>query len=409
MLSATRRKLIGGALVGASGLAGAFGRQAAAGALARKGRILLDRMPDIPRGLVEAVNFPLIEAIHGRRSRRFARGASIPDGPLAFTSRQPAARLTETEQLLLLATVAGNTGWANLIPFNRAYLPHIPNYAAAAGGRSFPSAAGFHTTEVFYTDDDGVYLFPTRDMTPDGPPGDGGTDLAAWLAAHRARIVKLADGRLNTPREARHMEMHNAWCANVPGSTLIVPVSDLAQHQILNLCYLVQNGACIFDDINGRAVPGIERFAHLVDPENAYPLSYFDQIGVTEVTVESSTACYAGALMLQALGLGGWMYEGINPFSILGASGDRRYPGSASATTPIRAGRCPTSPGCPACSRATVRRTSPTCGPPSTPSLPASSAPAGRSTRPRPAPIARPPPCAAAVCRTMPTSAPASP
>jgi hypothetical protein len=39
------------------------------------------------------------------------------------------------------------------------------------------------------------------------------------------------------------------------------------------------------------------------------------------------TACYAGALMLQAMGLGGWMYTGINPFTVLGASGDPAVPG----------------------------------------------------------------------------------
>jgi hypothetical protein len=31
--------------------------------------------------------------------------------------------------------------------------------------------------------------------------------------------------------------------------------------------------------------------------------------------------------MLQAMGLGGWMYDGINPFSVLGASGDPAVPG----------------------------------------------------------------------------------
>ena len=30
---------------------------------------------------------------------------------------------------------------------------------------------------------------------------------------------------------------------------------------------------------------------------------------------------------MQALGLGGWMYGGINPFSVLGASGDPDVPG----------------------------------------------------------------------------------
>lgn len=293
-----------------------------------KGRILLNRMPDLPQGLINAAGFPLIEAIHGRRSRRFARGASIPDGPLAYTSKHPPAPLSELEQMLLLTAVSGNTGWSNLIPYNRNYLPKIPNYASASGGRSFPSAAGFHTSEIFFTDDTGTYFFPTCDMpSVAGTTDNGVTDLNAFLNEHKSRIVRLSDGRLNLPASPRHMEMHNEWCANVAGSTLIVPVSDLAQHHLLNLCYIVQNGACIYDDINDRPIPGIERFGDLVDLDNPYPLSLVDQMSLTEVTVESSTACYAGMLMLQAMGLGGWMFGGLNPVSVLGASGDPDVPG----------------------------------------------------------------------------------
>ena len=89
----------------------------------------------------------------------------------------------------------------------------------------------------------------------------------------------------------------------------------------------MQSGACIYDDINKKPISGIDRFKKIVDVENAYPLSYIEQIGLTEVTVENSTACYSGALMLQAMGLGGWMFNGLNPFSILGASGDPEVPG----------------------------------------------------------------------------------
>jgi hypothetical protein len=34
-----------------------------------------------------------------------------------------------------------------------------------------------------------------------------------------------------------------------------------------------------------------------------------------------------GTLMLQAMGLGGWMYDGINPYTLLGTSGDPTIPG----------------------------------------------------------------------------------
>ncbi len=330
MYELPRRKLLGASALSAAALLTSVGAGAYAvgSRLQRKGNILLDNLRELPDGLLEAVRFPLIEAIHGRRSRRFARGASIPDGPLAYESKHEPVPLTELQQLLLLTTVAGNTGWSNLIPYNRAYLPKLPNYAGAAGGRSFPSAAGFHTTEFFYTDDDGVYFFPTRDMAATSAKNANNvTDLDAYLDAHKSRIHKLADGRLRTPAQPQHMEMHNEWCANVPGSTLIIPVADLAQHVLLSLCYLVQGGVCVYDDRNDRPIPGLERFKNRVDVTNPFPLSFLEQMSLTEVTAEISCACYAGALMQQAMGLGGWMFEGINPFSILGASGDPAVPG----------------------------------------------------------------------------------
>ncbi|WP_232520801.1 hypothetical protein [Rhodobacter sp. CZR27] len=316
-----RRRLLGATMAGAGALLAGLG-QARGETLRTKGKIMLDATTPHARGLVQAATFPLIEAIHGRRSRRFAKGATIPEGPLAYTSREAPEALDPAEQMLLLATVAGNTGWANLFPHHPGY-KGLPNYTTSAGGRTFPSSAGFNTTEFFFTDDTGVYFLPTRDMTPVAETGD----LRSWIAAHRARIVKLADGRMNIPAAMPCMEGHNTWCANVAGSTLIWPVADLAQHVILLLLYLVQNGTGIYDDVNKRPIPGLERFGHRLNMEAAYPMSFLEREALSDVAVEMGTACYAGALMLQALGLGGWMYTGINPFVVLGASGDPAVPG----------------------------------------------------------------------------------
>jgi hypothetical protein len=322
MFAPTRRRLLGATLLGAGALLTSLGASRGQ-SLASKGRTMLDGYTDLPRGLIQTATFPLIDAIRGRRSRRFAKGATIPDGPLAFTSRHAPKPLSEVEQMLLISTVAGNTGWANVFAHHPGYAPKLPNYMAAAGGRSFPSAAGFNTTEFFFTDDTGVYFLPTRDMTPTGD----GSDLKAWVDAHRTRLVKLADGRLHIPAAEPHMEGHNTWCANVPGSTLVIPVADVAQHLLLYFFYLVQNRAAVYDDVHGRPIPGLEKFAHRLDPQAVYPLSYVEQMSVTDVSVEMGTACYSGALMLQAMGLGGWMYTGINPFSVLGATGDPAVPG----------------------------------------------------------------------------------
>lgn len=320
----TRRRLLGSTLAATGAILTGLGF-AQGQTLTSKGKIMLDSYTPLSRGLVEAATFPLIEAIHGRRSRRFAKGASIPNGPLAYSSKEAPEALDPTQQMLLISTVAGNTGWVNLFGHHPAYAGKLPNYTTAAGGRSFPSSAGFNTTEFFFTDDSGVYFLPTRDMTP--APTDGSLDLKAWTEAHRARIVKLADGRLNIPAAMPYMEGHNTWCANVPGSTLIWPVADVAQHVILLLLYLIQNGTGIYDDVNGRQIPGLEKFSHRLDMSVAYPMSFLEQVAMTDVATETGTACYAGALMLQALGLGGWMYTGINPFVVLGASGDPAVPG----------------------------------------------------------------------------------
>jgi len=282
----------------------------------------------LPPGLRDALDFPLVEALWGRRARRFSLGASIPDGPLAFTSRHEPLPLTEPERMLVLTAAAGNTGWHYMIMRHAGYAPHLSNYSAAAGGRTFPSAAGFHTSQLFFTDDEGVYLFDTRDAPAlAARTADGTLNLEESLEAHRARIRKLAAGRMHIPAAEPYMEGHNTWCVNRPGSLLLMPVGDIAQHHIATLCFLVQNGFCISDDVHRERIPGLERFRHLVDVDNPYPLTFVEQYSLTECTAELSTSCYAGMLMLQAMGLGGWMFDGIDRHTILGAIGDPKVPG----------------------------------------------------------------------------------
>jgi hypothetical protein len=63
------------------------------------------------RVLRELEDFPLVEALFGRRSRRFARGGEIPDGPLAYRSGHEPVPLSELERMLVLGAMGGTTGW----------------------------------------------------------------------------------------------------------------------------------------------------------------------------------------------------------------------------------------------------------------------------------------------------------
>ena len=160
-------------------------------------------------------------------------------------------------------------------------------------------------SQVFYTNDEGIYFFPTRDAPALVEPAkDGSLDIEKVLDAH------LADGRLDLPPELDHVDGHNIWCANHPGSLLIIPIADVAQHLNAVLGYLVQNGSCIYNNIHDEKLAGLDRFRHLIDVDNPAPLTEIELGALTVCTAELSTCCYAGMLILQAMGLGGWMYTG---------------------------------------------------------------------------------------------------
>lgn len=282
----------------------------------------------MPTGLEDVRTFPLIEALLGRRSRRVFQGATIPDGVFAHTSDKPPLPLTELEKALVVSACGGNTSWNHLIYRAERYAPHLSNYAGAAGGRVFPSAAGFHTSQIFFTDDDGVYFLNMRDAPAFSErDNDGGLDLDAFVENVRGRIRKLQDGRLRVPAKVPYAEAHNTWVFNQPSTLLVIPVADLAQHVLLGLCYMLQNGLVLYDDIHGRPIAGIEEFGDIVDTDNVWPITFLDQLSLAEVTAEITSSCFAGTLMLQAMGLGGWMFNGADLFAVLGASGDPAVPG----------------------------------------------------------------------------------
>ncbi len=282
----------------------------------------------VPPGYQDMMSFGLVEALLGRRSRRFFMGAEIPDGVFAYKSKYEPLPLSDMEKYLVVAACGGNTSWHHMIYRAKLYAPHLSNYAGAASGRTFPSAAGFHTSMTFFTDDEGVYVLESRDDEACSARNDDGSlDFDHIVGAVKTRIRKLRDGRLLLPPEVPYVEAHNTWVVNHPGTLLVIPVGDLAQHFLLNLCYMLQNGLVLYDDINRRAVPGIERFSDIVDIDNVWPITFAEQASLSEITAELSTGCYAGSLMLQAMGLGGWMFNGIDPFSMLGASGENGPPG----------------------------------------------------------------------------------
>lgn len=284
------------------------------------------------KALTELSEFPFYSALLGRRSRRFPVGGDIPDGVLAYTSSEKARPLTDLQRALVLTTATGQTGWHYSISRHPDYAPKLPNYSGSAIGRTFPSAAGFHTTQFFFTDDSGTYYLPTRDDALEtqlhADTFASGDEVQDALNAVLSRVVRISDERIYLPREQPYFEGHNTWIGNHPGSLLVIPVADLAQQTLLNIAFFSQNGYVIYDDVNDRQIPGLEKFAHRLkyfdDPQ---PLSFVEQYSLAEASAELMTSSYAGHLALGAIGLGGWSFDGIDRLSMLGASGNPDVPG----------------------------------------------------------------------------------
>jgi hypothetical protein len=70
-----------------------------------------EQSTNIEDTLAELLRFPLMEAVFGRRSRRFCLGSEIPDGVLAFKSKHKAIKRTRT------AAFAIYYGWSYRLAF----------------------------------------------------------------------------------------------------------------------------------------------------------------------------------------------------------------------------------------------------------------------------------------------------
>ena len=86
-----------------------------------------------------------------------------------------------------------------------------------------------HGTELFWTNDDGVFVLPQRDVKPERY-----VQLQTQEERHELyrRAVKLQDGRLDIPRRRPNLFKFNEWLVNTEGATVFIPVSDVTRQCI---------------------------------------------------------------------------------------------------------------------------------------------------------------------------------
>lgn len=281
----------------------------------------MDRKP-----LDELGHFPLLQAIFGRRARRFGLGMVIPSGPLAFTSNSRPVPLSELEQALLVAAGTGVTGWNFGVPYSPGRPEEHGHFTVRYTGRTAPTAAGIGSPVLLYTDDSGIYLTNTRDVQPE--------EMLAYKGhAHEAERImtvcqeyttQIADARLDIPATPPHMLEPNLWMVNTPGSTLFMPVTDLSEEMMGLLGIAVGHGYMTVDPETGKPAGNLAPFVRsgLLDESKPFPLPNLEQLAYEGAVAALSFMAHNIVLTLQAMGLGGLFFAGMNRFSVMGALAD---------------------------------------------------------------------------------------
>ena len=208
---------------------------------------------NVPSDLLRAVwEYPLFDALYGRRTRRFGLGFEMAQEPYQYRSSQPPVPLCEDEEALLVAAGIGFSGmalWDQSRP-----LPY-----RNSDGRTFPSTARGRRTALFFTNDRGVHVIdPSAGSAGQMREADSPDGWAAVLDLYHRHRLTLQQRRLDIPRRVPPLCGHNLWASNMPGSTLFIPVCDVT----FSLIGLI---AQFVDPKLERFAPANERGINIVD------------------------------------------------------------------------------------------------------------------------------------------------
>lgn len=266
----------------------------------------------------------LLDLLQQRKTRRFGRGMTLPGGPLQYTSQHEPLPLSREEERNLIYAAIGRSGR------NLGDMQFVGRPGAGPGqgnalmnfqSRTVPSPCSAQTTQLFYTNDDGVF-FVADAAGPDHP-----WDLD---------IVQLQSSRLDIPREAPFMLPFNQWYTNRPGTTLFMPVTNIAllYLNLLLMMFSEETGYFIVDTDNGNVACGLEAFrksagGHLHDDMKArrmFSLRELDAAICETAIQEQGIICEHIALLQQALGLGGGIQSVGSGRHLLGME-PQIYPG----------------------------------------------------------------------------------
>ena len=251
-------------------------------------------------------NYGLLDALRGRRSRRFGRGMKIGQGPLAFTSQHAPTPLSEEEEALLVFAASGINGYAlRDLEFGETRGGAM---MAGAVSRTASSPDAINCVSLFVTNDEATYLIKRpQDFTPAEVP-----DLlemaqkGAWVELYRRMRVKVKDGRAAPPLDPPLNIKVNLWSLYQPGCTYFIPVNELTYLYINGMIEMFEKGMGLYviDERANLQPAGLARFGRSQGGELYDDMKDGRTVSIT--TLEFSLAeivNFENGMMLQNLGL----------------------------------------------------------------------------------------------------------
>ena len=194
---------------------------------------------DAPAGLADALTYPFFQTIFDRKSRRVGLGMEVESEQLRYRSPYVPVPLSELEEALICMAATGLTGLnlGDLDP--RTGMSTLVQWTT----RSWPSACSNHGTELFFSNDDGMYMLNMFGLLPEpgelaslsGKSVDEQADKVVEL--YKRAKVQLTPGRAPLPTTLPGLFDFNQWNANKPGTTLFIPVTNITLEYI-NLLFI---------------------------------------------------------------------------------------------------------------------------------------------------------------------------
>jgi len=177
-------------------------------------------------------------------------------------------------------------------------------------GRTYPSPLAQHGTELFWTNDEGVFVLPQRAEAP--AEYTQLADQSERTELYR-RAVKLQGGRLEIPRATPNLFGLNHWIVNAEGSTLFIPISDVTRQCISAMLlyfddphrYYIHDPRLDGDPLRPLVRDGWFEDSHPVDLWDFERWQMVDMNGVEPGLIVQSLL-----IATQALGLGGHPFSG---------------------------------------------------------------------------------------------------